>query len=259
MVESHHEPVRECHEDELKRKLTDLTASDLNAISGMTDGAAKSKKIEELLGKIVQLFIADLGLHIANLQVNSTPPGGAPPIVNPHEVSPQQTPVPQNSARQDVPIATSKKKFIVQILNARDVEAVQESLKQMVHTNLYDDLKNAAPVSQVQLERLFGRWEGVLHRTDSSKVEKLSFSLERSSTPNIFKYYANRGYNDRSAGRGNLKDWGSLDGEVMIAAGDNYWALSYNSALDEWFGLFYQNISKGKYAVIGEINLKRVR
>lgn len=268
------EKLKKCEDssEALKKKLSELTENDLEAIASTENPNLRQQKIEALLSKVVQLFIVDLGLRIQNplatkvedtklsfTKAVDTKAEDKKPLIN--ELTKIKTGELAGAEADDAkPDKASIRKQIQKLANVADVSEVPEALAATARANIYDDFKSAARLSNNQIRSLEGKWVGEVTNQSTALIDPINLELQKGSKANEFRYLVQikKGTGTRrSSGSGALKDWLSIDGEIFVQISGDYISLVYDHNLDQWFGHYYQKRSVSTYQPIGTVALSR--
>ena len=143
---------------------------------------AETKKTEELLAQILQVFLADLGLRIQNQQAflkESTSVSTTPPVVEPTK----------QNRRDEInkAVAESRKDSNIKkmrswewmITNAEKDHNLNEYLKNLEIKSLNDYLEKAKPAPLSNFENIFGSYRGRIFYQDSKEYSTLIFEVGR--------------------------------------------------------------------------------
>lgn len=242
---------------------------------------SSDKTAEEILGKMMQIFLADLSLRIK--APNSATIAGPPPPTNP-PLQPQTTHASSAKAesKQEVPPTqnTAPKRsgaLIVheiekKIANSRNEQEALENLGSTRIENFFEVLSQAKPMDQKSALVLEGNFVGQTKPFDLQKrVVSVQMNVQlKGSTGNsspqgtvqIIESKEGKVFS-HSRGQGSLKSFSMYEGSTMIAVehngGDSYFQLYYSSQGDFFAGNDYEKVSASKYIPVGTIILQRSR
>lgn len=239
-----------------------------------SDGSNKSA--EEILGKIMQIFLADLSLRLKAPEAATTPVSSEPSHPQQiHATAPVETKKEEPSAppvpakKLGTPMAHEIEK---RIANARSEQEAVDTLGQARLENFFEVLSQAKPIDQKSSLVLEGHFTGQTQPFDNQRkivTVKMSVQLNPgtgNSAPtgkvHIVESKDGKVFS-RSRGEGNLKNFSLYEGSTMIVVehngGDNYFQLYYSTQGDFFAGNDYEKVSASKYVPVGTIVLQRSR
>jgi len=265
--------LKRCDElADAKANLTSISKNEYLEYTKIKDLKQKYEKADELLGKIMLLFLADVGFRVHK----STPleavvikaealPSQVPPesinkpnteTVKPSRLEPKADSVLVGRSALIRNLGTEK-----QILHVLD-EAIIENPKIEVAQGESLNLKQA--------RLLEGRYTGTVKFLDG-KREKLSViwdlapDYSKNNLSGTFNLSIHGpGQNSESNGRGDIDNIVSLagdrDGFLVSGCGDRcYLQLYYNSRADQFYGNYYEILkgSQSKSARLGVVELRK--
>lgn len=159
-----------------KAELENIKAKFQNIADG-----AETKKQEEILGSILQIFLADLGLRISNPD-HFTKPAQATTTAS----LPPKIETPKRAVEKPVPVVAKKEKvfdyrklksyeWILQ--NSRDANELKKNLKNVEIKDLDTFLRGAVPALPTQLEPIYGSYRGRIMDISNKEYGTLSIDI----------------------------------------------------------------------------------
>ncbi|MGZ5279542.1 MAG: hypothetical protein ACXWC9_06350, partial [Pseudobdellovibrionaceae bacterium] len=245
----------------LKKELGGISPEEIRQYLKTQDADQKLRKADEILGKIMQLLVAQVGYRLQKEDLDQF--GKMPERV---DNQPPPAPVAKVPAPVEAPTAearTSGPRLTVQINGAQNETQVQRVLSGL-GTNFTQRLQQASVLNDEQVQNLNGSFEGSIVYDKDQKVQRavMTFAAELvdgklngSWSMEVFKLPGKS--SGRSSGRGNLtKDFSGNANEIFIEQGSAYFQLVYFPRLDQWIGNFLEN-DKGRYNKVGTAIFRR--
>ena len=272
--------------ESLKSKFVKLSEEDYAEYLQIKDQRARYQKADEILGKIILLFLADLGVRVSQDQMKFAKEGSAPlgavepnsrPLKNRQDGRRRKKAATASEGSVAKPQPNLPSKGLDKILasekkleNVYSDEEVEEILKQVTLDNFFDHLRSSANMSVSQVERLSGMFAGKVHFDDSSKTSwdaKIIFSgrLEQGGLKGSAKVELSKDGKtfSNSRSKGNLgKNFKSLPGGsqgIIVEAngGDGYFQLYAPPRLNSLVGLYYHRQRIGEFKRTAVVTLFR--
>lgn len=256
---------------ELQQKIKVISEVDLAEYHQLKDRRLQAEKAEEILAKILQIFIADLGLRMAQADLG--------PSVKPIETTDDRdrTDVPNENARIDKRENSAKapapppteidwkqlEERLPHIASTRDQDAF---LKTVAQENFFPTVRGAKPASRAQLQVLAGTHKGQLVFLDKGRKSK-DFELQIEFGPDLDKAVGNYSIIISQDGKPESHTRGSGDFSHFLTTGasaaiiirsspNSYIQLYYASSLGQFFGNSYNQDSIDKYVLEGHVYLR---
>lgn len=275
-------------EEQVKDELISLTKQDFEQYQNLKSLEERYKKADEILGKIVMVFLADLGLKLnfktTNLSllekscgVPATQPVGA---VQAPTISPKTTSL--NESNAETPAAatlapsqfdwTKKEDKLLEIRNER--EALEE-LRRMAIPDLFSTLKDSTGLKGSEAMTIDGRFEGEItffnrkeHKTNW--LIEWEVHLKSASKVSGSSYIALTRKSDGQTFSRSSSDSGPLDNFLRLTAskalivnvyGDDGFIQIYplNNNTNRWVGNYYERKKLGTYEFAGQVHLNKVQ
>lgn len=279
---------------ETRQELLDLTAKDFEDYKNLKTLEERYDKADEILGKIVTVFLAELGTRIAfkatppsalESQCNSLPQladanqnpslnQSAAPDPQPSEVSaPTQTPNTNASARSTPEQLANWKRAEAALLNLEDEAQAMAALKQLEYEDLYSSLRYTTPISKEAHVPIRGQLDGEIIFFDRTKQKSdwiISWTLNVDdhkrdaadsliilSTKDDGKVFSRS--NTSSGALGDVLRTPESKGLIINLRPDGTYMQIYplkgNSRL--WVGNVYEEIKRGQFKRTGTVRLSQ--
>jgi len=249
-----------------KAELENLKAKFQNIADG-----AESKKQEELLGQILQVFLVDLGLKVSNPDTFTKPQAQTPTTGSAIPKADVAKPRVENTV---VAVKKPEKVFnhnrlksyewILQ--NSRDPSEVKKNLGNVEIKDLNLFLKDAQPAKPVQLESIFGSYRGRIMDLNNSEYGTLSIDLNgditsrQQAVKGSIKLYKN-GQESMSKSFSTNRSFGYIgEGSTgfIIDNGNRFFQIYKIPETQQLTGYFYERLVNGTTKTIGSFSLNRV-
>lgn len=267
-------------EEKVKANLVELTRADFEEYQKLKTLEERYQKADEILGKVVTLFLADLGLRLgykptplAQLQnscapcanpVNQPPPAPLPVAT----VAAAATPAPNPHANP------AWRSLEVRIANERDPDQALETLRRMEIPDIMSTLQGSKDLRMREALEVEGHFMGDI-RFFNRKVHKSDWSIEWQVGLKRGSKVNGEGFiriTDKADGKqlsrtgfdsGSLKDFQKPDGGrgliVDVYGNDGYIQIyQLGGSNDMWVGNFYEKIGLGKFEMSGQVVLNRI-
>lgn len=265
-------PADKCTElADAKTNLISLSQNEYLEYTQIKDLKQKYEKADELLGKVMLLFLADVGFRVhknAPLESVVTKAEALPPQVPAESIVKSAELIKPSLVESKNPSVLAGRSSLIKNLGA------EKQILQVLDEAIIENPKIAAAQggspSPKQAKLLEGRYIGTVKFLDS-KRENLSviWDLTPDYSKNTLHGTFNLsihgpGQNSESNGRGDIDNIVSLaedrDGFLVNGCGDRcYLQLYYNSRADQFYGNYYEIIkgSQSKSARLGVVELRK--
>jgi len=262
-------------ENKAKEELVELTRRDFEEYQKLKTLEERYQKADEILGKVVTLFLADLGLRLGYKPIPSSdlgtscspapaapcPPSSAPAVVTaPPSVSPprKQTPRWMNEERR--------------LLNETSEADARRDLKKMQIPDLFAAIQTAQPVGMQDAQAINGRFSGEIlfsdrkdHKSDwliEWEVNLRPGATPLGSTSIVLTNKADGKVISRTRGDRPGKDFMKIPGSrgliVNVYGDDGYIQIYPFEDGNTWLGNYYEKVKLGSYKMSGQVSLHRV-
>lgn len=246
----------------LKDKFKDISEAEIKAYLQTQDANEKLKKADELLGKMMQVFVADLGLHLSqdDMKKFGQLPEPTPPRPSPKEAAPE---LPTAQAMRPQNLNPSVRRLRVEILNANSEEQMQKITKEFANQDFSKSLQNSTNLTPDEIQNLNGSFEGTISWLDPQKKPwraTMSFNGQQRDSQVKGKaqviFFDDRGkQTSNSTSSGDLsKGFSQFSDSILIECGNQYLQLIYFPQANEFRGNLYENV-KGQYQLTANIIL----
>lgn len=270
--------------EQLQGKMQNFTDADFQEYQQLKDRSQQYAKAEELLGKIMMVFLADLGLKVNKTDLDKVakmaqpippplppaPPVGsstqAPPSSEAHSAAGAGALVTKPTAdNRQAPNWAEREKALGEIANEGDAA---NFLKNVAVDNLFGSIKSSRPMDAGMLDALNGNFQGRIVMDDpQAKSQDITLELkgfrEGESTTGTYKIGVSAGGQATSTttGSGELKHFRSVEGStqaVIIASTPNSYIQVYSvPRLNQLIGNYYKQDSVDKFSKAGTVILNR--
>lgn len=255
-----------------KTNLISLSQNEYLEYTKIKDLKLKYEKADELLGKVMLLFLADVGFRLQH----NTPPEY---VVTKSEVLPLQVSTESvikpeteavNHTLSDSKAAIALAGRSTQIKNLGTERQILQVLDEAIIENPKMEAAKGVSLSSRQARIIEGRYMGTVKFLDG-KREKLSViwdlapDYSKNNLSGTFNLSIHGpGQNSESNGRGDIDNIVSLaedrEGFLVNGCGDRcYLQLYYNSRADQFYGNYYELLkgSQSKSARLGIVELRK--
>lgn len=267
-------------EEKVKTDLIELTKNDFEEYKNLKTMEDRYKKADEILGKIVTVFLADLGLKLGYKPSNPALLEGACAIPG---ITPVATPLPsvkpQMSSMSAEPTPTPTVKALAWLANEKKLAGLdrEEDILSSLKGNPIDDmmatLKSSSEASRDDLLKIEGHFFGQIHFFDRVKyntdwnidwVITLSsdtqarnssiITLARKSDGHVFSRDNSNGDYLKNFTRPN----GSKALMINVHDNDGYLQIYPVGDTDHWAGNYYEKVKFGQFQFVGQVTLNRL-
>lgn len=227
----------------------------------------KYEKADEILGKVMLLFLADIGFRLQKADVEVPIAVSVAATAQTANIKTSALPETYNSAAQNDSDLLNKSSAIKKMKSEKQIlEALDRSL---IDSPKIENAKGSV-LSQNQIRRFEGRYNGTIKFIDR-KRENLNVSWDlnidytKSELSGSFHLsIEGPSKNSKSNDTGYIDRIVSLSGDqegfLVSACGDEcYMQLYYNSAADQFYGNYYELLkgSKSKFQRLGIVELRK--
>ena len=263
------EPSAACAElENTQREMRQIGETEYQQYLALKDSPEKMQKANELLGKIMVLFLADIGtrLKAAEQTLKSpapyveTPSAPAPTPIESAAKTPPQKPSPE---------APTWKNAGTAIGAARREDEALEAMKKAEIDNLVQAIKSSTEPSQAQIASLNGVFSGEITFGEGREPWHMEFRLAAANRGEGVKgrhsLILSKGGKvfSNSSGRGDLDQYAAESAEegsaIFIKAGGDlgYFQLYPVANLRAIVGIFYEKKGIDEFKPTGQVKLQR--
>ncbi len=226
----------------------------------IVDGAA-TKKTDELLAQLLQVFTDDLGLKIENQRdFLKIQPAAAQPIT----LSPL---IEKKSPREHAAVADAKKfhSYEWMLANSSSTEEALRNLKNVEIKSMDPFLKTATPATPQQMESIYGSYRGRLYDVTSKAYATIVIEInpqikdEKTFLTGTIKMFKDG--KETAANEFNTAQLGyaiNSSSGFIIDLDNHYYQLYKVAATHQLAGFFYERLPQGTTNTIGHFALNRV-
>ncbi len=249
----------------LRTRLAGISEKELHDYLATNSAEDKLRKADEILAKVMQIFVADIGYKISAQEMSKLGQPSVPSTTN-QAVDTQPTPKPLETASTPTKatVAFHKPRLTVsQILN--DAQE-KEFLKTIAENEFSSSLKASKTLTKQMAQQLNGRFAGFINFSKDQKQWKAEMTFEgevqsgklQGSHDILLSDAATGKSLSHSRGRGELdRSYSSNEGAYIIEVGGDYLELYYFPALEQLSGYFLE-IQKGEYKRVGTVVMQRL-
>jgi hypothetical protein len=246
----------------LKQKFAGVSENEIREYLRTTNAEDKLRRADEMLGKMMQIFITDLGYKISQPELDQL----GKPLESSKAIDTQP------SAKSEVQVGTVPtpardfKRRNVQFFNVRTEEQAQDFIKAAAQSDFTANLKASKNLTDEMAKQLSGRFAGTITFSGDRTPLKAEMSFEGSVRRGELRGRHDIQLINSKTGKAtsHSRGSGSLDRSYQINAdayiievGGDYLELYYFPALDELMG-YYLEITKGDFIRTGSVRMKRI-
>jgi hypothetical protein len=255
----------------LEQKLRQISETDFAEYRRLKDRKAQYEKAEEILAKIMQIFVADLGLRMAGFEAGKTAkqepkpaaPEPAAPAPPPTKKKPEPPPVVAAPPASGPPDWKSMESRLKDLQSENEVDGFLKSVKV---DNLFPTISNFRAAMRKDLDALAGSYTGHIRFADSSERPrdvqlKVSLNPINDLAEGEYKIIISKDgvEEENSTGKGNFGDAFSAgqSASILIRMSNNYAQLYWSPQMGQLFGNYYKKDAPDKYSPAGVVFLRR--
>ena len=219
--------------------------------------SAESKKTDELLGQILQVFLADLGLRIQNKEAILKRAEAPAAIVKAKEPKPAEAPAPAKKAPELKAKVTKYKSFEWMLANTNGGSDTRRALQKVQ----IKSMRNVALESEFdECEDLLGAYRGQLMNINKSNYGSLLFNLQKNGGYSGGLSWFNEA--NTSTLTGKLNNCGQkisgTQGRIFYFNSERFVQLYKLTSVQKIAGNFYEVLPNGTTKLVGDFILGRV-
>lgn len=259
--------------NELKQMKSDLKSISENEYQDylkLKDAEEKYKKADEILGKIMILFLADLSLHVKNKSTEASADVAQDSINLKDEAQPKNE-IKARSAQETQnpqPTAPNIKNLESKLLSAQTESEALKILKELEIKDIEKELKTAKTMSEKQLNMVKGKYVGVVNFDNQKEPWRIEWELSgeivdgKVEGKQLIILSNSQKVFSRSRGNGNIKDFAAFAGDstaiLINSYGDDGYIQLYPYAhTGKMFGNYYLK-EENTFKKIGIVLLEKV-
>jgi hypothetical protein len=251
--------VASCAElEKFKSDLKGISPEEIRQYLKTQDADQKLRKADEILGKIMQLLVAQVGYRLQNEDLHQF--GKIP-----EKIDTQPAPAAKEaSVTKPSPVSAPPRRPLFRVNNVQSEEQARIALREL-GADYSTRLQQAGRLSPQQVQDLNGSFEGTMVLDRDQKVNRVQMTFNAELTQNSLRgdwslemFDENQKSRGRSRGRGDLsRDFTGDANEVFIEFNRSYYfQLVYFPKLDQWIGNYLDG-ERGVYRKIGSAILRR--
>ena len=251
--------------------------SDFEEYQSLKNQAEKFKKADEILSKIMTVFLADLGLRqllpaetpvpqnpTTTVQTQEPAPSSAPTTAPTEDT--QNIPTAPNAGRE----AARLKRFEMRLINSNREADAKDALKSLENKDLFSALKSAEPLTDRKFEIIMGHYTGEISFFDNKPGWIIEWDMNLRKTAKgwqgnqlITLTDAKGQIFSRYTGDGAVKqlsaDSNSQAIFVNVQGDDGYLQIYPVRHLDKIYGNYYGKKGLGEFVAKGTVVLQKIR
>lgn len=256
----------------LEQKIQAIADVDLAEYRRLKDRKLQAEKAEEILAKILQIFIADLGLRLAHSDLgpmvkHDRPTENAPGLVAGHEGAKGRN---SGQDKQTNPPASESsvdwKKLEESLPKVNSSREQDEFLKAVSQENFFPTVRGAVPAQRRNLEQLRGTHKGQLVFLDRGRKTKdfelqIELDSDFNKTSGTYSIIISQDgvKESHTSGSGDFRHFfssGESSAVIIRSTPSSYVQLYHSSPLGQFFGNSYNQESVDKFVLEGHVYLR---
>jgi hypothetical protein len=249
--------------DQLKEKLSGITPEEVRQYLKTQDADQKLRKADEILGKIMQLLVAQVGFQLQKEDLQDF--GKIPEKVVDNQPPPAPVPLPRTVEANAATTAPRRPVFTVQMQNTRSEETARR-LVMALGPDINDRVHQAHEgLTAEQIQILNGTYDGtvVMDKDRSTRRGMLYIDAQMRRKEVFGKWTLELSSEDgkdnsRNNGSGNMTSrFSGNENEIFLETSQkNQFQLVYFPNLDQWMGNYLES-NRGVYKTVGFAVFKR--
>lgn len=265
-------PVAPPEISEREREARELLQQEAQKIAAMPDSPERQAKQDELLEKVMKLFLIDVSLRLAeHKKAASVPVPAVPAPAQAHETAPppptkSQTDEAAKSTRDQAKENFRRNRLFARIVEATDANQVRRELKDFASKDLSSDLKSSNPLPKDQAQALIGSYEGLVNLDNGERWNATMEITPIQDKPDQYHQEIKLSKNGRvfsnSNGNGHLDDFRYTDNgrpQIYVNIGGDYMQLMAAPDLPGFIGIHYTSNSIRELIPDGRITFRKIR
>lgn len=264
-------------EEKAKEDLIALTRSDFEEYQKLKTLEERYQKADEILGKVVTIFLADLGIRLGYKPIgigelgNSCPPAPVAqcPTPPPQHVANTAPETPKPSPKQNLTWLREE----LRLVNENNAEDALRDLKKMIIPDFFSAVQSAQSMTTQDALAIEGKFAGEINfinrkdnksdwliewevhlRSPTSMTGPMLITLTNKSNGKVFS---------RTKGNTPGKDFMKIPGSrgllVNVYGDDGYIQIYPFENKNTWLGNYYGKVKLGTYQMTGQVRLNRVQ
>ncbi len=250
-------------------KIKSFSENEYQDYLNLKDSVEKYKKADELLGKVMVLFLADLSLSLkkseplvdvkASADTSKSEPSTATSSTNKDEIVMS----PSTIQNQSTSVLESK------LLASQNQNEALKILKELELKDIATEIKNTKTLTADQLKLVSGKYVGVVTFDDKTEPWRIEWDLDGKIEngqvvgEQLITLSNSKKVFSRSLGKGSIKDFASFGEDtsaiLINSYGDDGYIQLYPFAnTGKIFGNYYLKDKNDKFKKIGIVFLEKV-
>lgn len=255
----------------MEQKMRQISEGDYTDYLRLKDRKAQYEKAEEILAKIMQIFVADLGLRLSKGDREKMPAKKTDASMT--EAAPASAPKRKAEAPHAAPAkppggeAFNWKVMEARLPDVRDDSDADKFLKSVSVDNLFSAIRDSRPAGTRNLREMNGEFFGQIRFADAGRKPKdVHMSMELKTGPETpegnYKIIISQDGKDEShtSGAGKFDHYYTTGDSAAIlvrATPNSYAQLYWSPQLNQFFGNYYNMDAVDRYSPVGVIFLRR--
>ncbi len=256
----------------LKTKFEKLSQVDLEEYVQLKNQKEKYEKADEIFGKILTIFLYDLGIRASHSQLKALEESSKTPVAKPEEPSIPVVVRSRNDQQHTVITSERNKNWITAGRQARELYSeneIEDFLKKTEISDFFSELKSARSLTQEQIQTLNGTYLGEIVFDDKSKT---NWHVEMSLNGQVVngeltgrslivlsengKAFSTSRHRKRPE---NFQGFANDENAFLINVyGDKGYLQLYNmERMNMLSGLFYLSTGVGQFSKAGTVTLRK--
>lgn len=270
-------------EDQVKAELIELTRKDFEEYQSLKTLEDRYKKADEILGKIVTIFLADLGLRLGYHPTNPALLDAACAIAAPTpipSVTPTPEPTPQMMSQETpkptpTPAPRAWTRGESRVYGSHDEFEALAELRKLEIPDLFSTLKDSKSLNNREAMDIDGRFQGEIsffdrktHKTDwyiEWEVQYQSATKDGRSFIALTRKSDGKTFSRTRSGTGKglvtdnfMRPVGSKALIVNVYGDDGYIQIYPLGNKNTWVGNYYEKAKLGEYKMVGQVKLNKM-
>jgi hypothetical protein len=242
-------------------------------IAAISDENLRRQKAEELLEKMLKLFMIDLSLRLQRTEAElaakpaEPPPAPTHPPARPEKEFPNSGQAPTTAPTKGL-TPEQRRRFEMTVVNSDNPSDINRALRELAKLPFDDIFKGSKDPTPQQTESLFGTFSGQVIFYDGRPPWRLRIqlspepgsTLEYPSYVSVIHVTNAAGKNSQSRGRGSLKGFsvGSQDPLMFfVESGDDVFQLYKSKSSAGFVGLLFEAEGKRNMKASARVTLEQ--
>lgn len=255
---------------EINSKIKSISQNEYQDYLKLKDSAEKYKMADELLGKVMVLFLADLSLNIKNASIASVDKTLQVDYQNQaiDNLQPEKIKEVSKNIQAESVLTTVKLKE-EKLVSATSENEALKFLKDLEIPDLATEIKKTKMLSQKQLSMINGKFVGVVTFDNKAEPWRIEWDVNaeivngKVNGKQLITLSNSKKVFSRTNGNGEIKDFAAFANDssaILINSygDDGYIQLYPFTNTGKFFGNYYLKSNDDKYKKIGIVFLERI-